>query len=48
VAMIDGLALHRRAWPRGDADRRALRSAIHTVVAGFRALDALTAGTTPP
>jgi hypothetical protein len=48
VAMIDGLALHRRAWPRGDADRRALRSAIHTVVAGFRALDALSAGTTPP
>jgi DNA-binding transcriptional regulator YbjK len=48
VAMIDGLALHRRAWPRGDADRRALRSAIHTVVAGLRALDALSAGTTPP
>jgi TetR/AcrR family transcriptional regulator, regulator of biofilm formation and stress response len=48
VAMIDGLALHRRAWPRGDADRRALSNAIHTVVAGFRALDALPDGTTAP
>jgi len=44
MAMVDGLALHRRAWPRGDADRRALSNAIHTVVAGFRALDALSDG----
>jgi TetR/AcrR family transcriptional regulator, regulator of biofilm formation and stress response len=41
VAMVDGLALHRRAWPRGDADRRALGDAIRAAVAGFRALDAL-------
>jgi len=44
VAMVDGLALHRRAWPRGDADRRALSNALRTVVAGFRALDALSVG----
>jgi len=44
VAIIDGFALHRRAWPRGDADRRAMSNALHTVVAGFRALDALSEG----
>jgi len=29
---------------RGDADRRAMSNALHTVVAGFRALDALSEG----
>jgi DNA-binding transcriptional regulator YbjK len=28
VALLDGLALHRRAWPRGESDRRALREAL--------------------
>jgi DNA-binding transcriptional regulator YbjK len=39
VAMLDGFALHRRAWPRGEADRRALREALGTLLRAFAAMD---------
>ncbi|WP_420309171.1 TetR/AcrR family transcriptional regulator [Streptomyces sp. YS-B37] len=39
VAMLDGFALHRRAWPRGEADRRALREALQALHRAFVAMD---------
>ncbi|TPQ15636.1 TetR family transcriptional regulator [Streptomyces sporangiiformans] len=39
VAMLDGFALHRRAWPRGEADRRMLREALSTLLRTFAAQD---------
>ncbi|MER6345076.1 TetR/AcrR family transcriptional regulator [Streptomyces sp. NPDC001595] len=44
VAMLDGFALHRRAWPRGEADRRALREALRVLHRAFTAMDASEAG----
>jgi DNA-binding transcriptional regulator YbjK len=43
VAMLDGLALHRRAWPRGAADRRTAREALGTLFEVFVATDSATA-----
>ncbi|MEU0227272.1 TetR family transcriptional regulator [Streptomyces sp. NPDC006284] len=47
VAMLDGFALHRRAWPRGEADRRALREALRTLHRAFTVMDASEAGASP-
>ncbi|MFE9687220.1 TetR/AcrR family transcriptional regulator [Streptomyces sp. NPDC006285] len=40
VAMLDGFALHRRAWPRGETDRRALREALRALHRAFVVLEA--------
>ncbi|WP_405771894.1 TetR family transcriptional regulator [Streptomyces sp. NBC_00080] len=40
VAMLDGFALHRRAWPRGEADRRSLREALRALHRAFTVMDA--------
>lgn len=40
VAMLDGFALHRRAWPRGETDRRALGEALRALHRAFIVLDA--------
>jgi DNA-binding transcriptional regulator YbjK len=37
VAMADGFELHRRARPRGDADREALRTGVHALLTGLMA-----------
>lgn len=39
VAMLDGFALHRRAWPRGETDRHALREALRSLLHAFAAVD---------
>jgi DNA-binding transcriptional regulator YbjK len=43
VAMLDGFALHRRAWPRGEADRRTAREALGTLLQAFATMDSATA-----
>jgi len=35
VALADGFALHRMAWPRGDADRRELEAACRALFAAY-------------
>ena len=35
VALIDGFQLHRLAWPRGAADRRALDAGVRAVVRSY-------------
>lgn len=37
VALIDGFALHRHAWPRGDGDRRALEAGLRALLSGYLA-----------
>lgn len=37
VALLDGFALHRVAWPRGGADRVALEAGVRALLAGFLA-----------
>ncbi|MFG2725664.1 TetR/AcrR family transcriptional regulator [Streptomyces canus] len=48
VAMLDGFALHRRAWPRGEADRRTLREALRTLHRAFAVMDAADAESSYP
>ena len=40
VAMLDGLALHRHARPRGASDRKVLTEALHALHRGFVEADA--------
>lgn len=35
VALIDGFALHRLAWPRGEADRRALELGVRALLSSY-------------
>ncbi|MCX4164701.1 MULTISPECIES: TetR/AcrR family transcriptional regulator [Paraburkholderia] len=35
IALLDGFALHRLAWPRGDADRRVLLSGIRALMRAY-------------
>lgn len=37
VALLDGFALHRVAWPRGEADRVALEAGVRALLTGFLA-----------
>lgn len=39
VAMIDGFALNRLAWPRGDSDRTALRDALESLFIAYTMSD---------
>lgn len=48
VAMLDGFALHQRAWPRGEADRRALREALQALHQAFALMDASDAASDAP
>ena len=40
VAMLDGLALHRHARPRGSSDRKVVTDALHSLHRGFVEADA--------
>jgi hypothetical protein len=40
VALLDGLALHRHARPRGEADRRVITEALYSLHRGFVEADA--------
>ena len=40
VAMLDGLALHRHARPRGASDRQVLTEALYALHRGFVEADA--------
>ncbi|WP_433620845.1 TetR/AcrR family transcriptional regulator [Nocardia sp. CA-120079] len=42
VALMDGLDLHRQAWPRGEADRRVMREALLGQFRTFTAEDTAT------
>ncbi|PCE22186.1 hypothetical protein BWP39_21160 [Paraburkholderia acidicola] len=35
IALLDGFALHRLAWPRGDADRRVLLGGIRALMRAY-------------
>jgi DNA-binding transcriptional regulator YbjK len=39
VAMLDGFGLHRRAWPRGEADQRVLRDTLNSLLRAFVVAD---------